>query len=345
MSNKKREPKDIIPLKRAYAAQEIRKDNGNAPIDQAIFQHAALCQTFFPYKSQDKSSSPHYWKKEQGRAVLSIQALNHENPITGETVALGIPYGAKIRLIMAFINTEIVRTQSSKIEVSDSVTAFIRNDLKLHTDGRTIRQVKDQLARLAGCIMQVSFGDVETGQSHVRRFDIVDGYDLWFPKSPDQKVLWNSYIEISERYTKGLLEHAIPLDMRAVAALSNNPMALDAYSWLVYRLHRIPRNKPQPITWVKLYEQFGTGYTRIRDFRAAFLSTLKQVKLVYPDARLEEFKDKKTGISGGLLLYNSPPAIGHKLYIPAHFKKLKESMEKRAESEKRLPSPIKKKGK
>ena len=69
---------------------------------------------------------------------------------------------------MAYINTEIVRKQSPIVEVADSMTAFIKNDLKLNTDGRTIRQVKKQLASLAGCTMSVFFGGEETNHVHVK---------------------------------------------------------------------------------------------------------------------------------------------------------------------------------
>lgn len=322
-----------LALKRAKAGYEIMKDNGNVPVDNALFQHSVLCQTFFPYKSQDKTEEPHLWERDQGRASLIIQSLEQKNPHTGERVNLGVPYGAKIRLIMAFINTEIVRKQSATVEVADSMTAFIRNDLKLNTDGHTIRQVKNQLARLAGCTMSIFLGDEETEQVKVKRVNLVEGYDLWFPKSEDQKVLWNSYIEVSKKYTEELLEHAIPLDMRAVAALANNPLAIDTYSWLVYRLHRIPRNRPQFISWAALYQQFGFGYSRIRDFRAKFETALKQVKLVYPDARIE-VASHKSGMPAGLMLHNSPTAIGQKLYIPAHLKRLKDAIKKRDQEKK-----------
>lgn len=312
-----------VPLRRAKAWYEISKDNGNAPVKQAIFQHSVLCQTFFPYRNPGETD---YWKRQQGRATLSVQALKQENPITGETVTLGIPYGAKVRLMMAFINTEIVRKQSPVIEVADSMTAFIKNDLNLDTNGRTIRQVKEQLSRLAASIVSISFADAETGR--VQRVDnkIVKGYDLWFPKSPDQKTFWSSEIHVTDDYAKSLLEHAVPLDMRAVAALSNNPMALDIYTWLAYRLHRVPRNKPVFIPWAAAYEQFGFGYSKIRQFRTAFLKNLQQVKLVYPDAKLEVADHKDSKMPAGLVLHSSPSAIGKKLYLPPNLKRWKEAI-------------------
>ena len=58
-------------------------------------------------------------------------------------------------------------------------------------------------------------------------------------------------------------------------------MALDVYTWMVQRLHRVNAEKPPFVPWVSLWEQFGQGYERIRDFRW----TLGQVKVVYDRAR------------------------------------------------------------
>ena len=79
-------------------------------------------------------------------------------------------------------------------------------------------------------------------------------------------------------------------------------MALDVYAWLAQRLHRIPPGKPQQITWVAMYEQFGQGFARLRDFRRNFLQTLHQVHAAYPQARIEADEV-------GLTLSQSPPPV------------------------------------
>lgn len=55
---------------------------------------------------------------------------------------------------------------------------------------------------------------------------IVTAFDLWFPKNK-QRVLWQ--------------KHTVPLDERALAGLAHSAMALDIYTWLAQRLHRVPR--------------------------------------------------------------------------------------------------------
>ena len=84
-------------------------------------------------------------------------------------------------------------------------------------------------------------------------------------------------------------------------------MALDAYVWLAQRLHRIAPNKPQFIPWAALYEQFGQGFGRVRDFRRRFLHTLRQVQAAYPTAVFEA--DER-----GLTLRHSRPPVAPRVH-------------------------------
>jgi hypothetical protein len=70
-------------------------------------------------------------------------------------------------------------------------------------------------------------------------------------------VLWPSTVEFSLRYFESLVQHAVPLDEEAVARLSHSAMALDVYTWLAQRLHRVNPAKPAFVPWVSLWEQFG----------------------------------------------------------------------------------------
>ncbi|MBA4067625.1 MAG: plasmid encoded RepA protein, partial [Isosphaera sp.] len=126
--------------------------------------------------------------------------------------------------------------------------------------------------------------------------------DLWYPAEPGQRVLWPSTVRLSTEYFESLARHAVPLDRRAVGALAASSLALDVYVWLAQRLHRVQPGKPQFVPWAGLYDQFGQGYARVRDFRAKFLETLRQVIAVYLDARLAT--DEK-----GVTLEHSPPPV------------------------------------
>jgi hypothetical protein len=239
------------------------------------------------------------WDRKQGTAALRIEAGSAIDPHTGEFVRLGLPFGEKPRLVLIHLASEAVRTGSPVVDVEDSMTSFARS-LRIETNGHHLRMLKDQLARLASATIRL--GVVEEGRALQVNTQIVTAFDLWFPKQPDQRVLWPSTVRLSEEYYQSLGRHAVPLDHRAIAALSSSSMALDVYVWLAQRLHRVPSRKPQFIGWATLHEQFGQGFARVRDFRRRFLQTLHQVLATYPDAKLES--DEK-----GITLFHSRPPI------------------------------------
>jgi hypothetical protein len=60
------------------------------------------------------------------------------------------------------------------------------------------------------------------------------------------------------------------------------------------------------VPWVGLFEQFGSGFSRLRDFRREFLATLQAVQAHYPAARIE-------ADAVGLVLRNSRPPVSCRL--------------------------------
>jgi replication initiator protein len=139
---------------------------------------------------------------------------------------------------------------------------------------------------------------------------IVSAFDLWFPKDERQRVLWPSTVRLSLDYFTSLQKHAVPLDERAIAALSNSAMGLDVYAWLAQRLRRVSPTSPAFIPWVALKQQFGWHYGRMRDFRRVFTQTLKVVHTQYRAANVE--LDER-----GLTLRQSPPPIKGRVTVIA----------------------------
>ena len=190
-------------------------------------------------------------------------------------------------------------SRTGYIEVEDSLTAFVKR-LGLADKGQNIRAIKDQLTRLSAATIR--FGMVRDGGAVTINSHIISKFDLWFPKDDKQRVLWSSTVRLSLDYFESLQAHAVPLDERALAALSHSAVALDLYAWLGQRLHRIPKPHRQFIPWTAVQDQFGGDYARIRKFREKFMEALRQVHAVYPAMKID--------ITGkGLFLYTSPPPV------------------------------------
>jgi hypothetical protein len=270
---------------------EAHADILDGPPDDIAFSHSVLCQTSLPYKPTDER----VWIRDQGHVSLRIEAGAARHPDTGKWVDLPLPHGEKPRLVMLHLNGEALRTGSPIIDVRDSMTAFVRA-LGIDTNGRNLRTLRDQLARLAAAHIVLGIGP------DTIKADIIRQFRVWWPDDAQQRVLWPSVVRLDTDYFNSLTKHAVPLDSRAVAALAHSALDLDIYAWLAQRLHRIPKGKPQTITWQALKAQFGPDYDRLIDFRRKFVLALKTVLTAYPSARIEE-------ADAGLALWNSPPPV------------------------------------
>ena len=262
-----------------------------------LYQHSVFCQTCLPYRNP--GDQVREWEQANGAVRLEVTAGKAMHPTSGEFVKLGLPYGPKPRLILAYLNSEAVRQQSPEIDVDRSLTSFVKR-LHLDTGGRTVVSIKDQLARLSAS--SIRLGMVRDGHALTINTQIVTAFDIWFPKDDRQRVLWPSMVKLSGDYFDSLMKHAIPLDDRALASLSGNAMALDIYCWLAQRLWRVEWGQRVFIPWSQLKAQFGWHYGRMDHFKAIFRSTLKQVHSQYAGARLE--------LDGrGMTLWHSPSPI------------------------------------
>lgn len=263
-----------------------------------LYQHSVLCQTCIPYR--DPGEKTVLWQRKNGNVRLELQAGRVLDPHINDVVNVGLPFGPKPRLVLYHLNAEAMRTQSPIITLEDSLTAFVKRTLKLDVGGRTIRGVKEQLNRLSAADFRF-FASFE-GHAVTVKGSVIEGLDLWVSKDERQRVLWPSIVQFSQRYFESLLTHAVPLSEAAVSQLSHNAMALDIYTWLAQRLHRVEEGKPVRVPWLLLKEQFGQGYDRMDNFQRVFRTTLSQVAAVYPEARFSMGRE-------GLLLSSSAPPV------------------------------------
>lgn len=293
----------LTPIQERLHKNAMAQFINPASVDDAIFQHSVLCQTFLPYRNP--GDAIRLWQQKQGNVSLALQAGNLLNPATGEYEPIGLPFGTKSRLILAHINSQAIKKQSPSLNIEDSMTAFIKS-LGLGTDGRTMQEVKEQLRRLNTSVISLGYSDGERGMQVDLK--IMKAFDLWFPKDERQRVFWTSQVQLTDDYFNSLMHHAIPLDERALAALSHNAMALDIYAWLAQRLHRIEFGKPQFVAWKNLKDQFGCNYGEMKKFKQVFRRTLAIVRLQYMKAKFEEVPNK------GLLLHHSPTPIPQKTF-------------------------------
>ena len=100
----------------------------------------------------------------------------------------------------------------------------------------------------------------------------------WNERKPDESVLFNSKIHLSEVFFNEIIHHPMPLDMNILKALKRCSLSLDLYLWTAYRTFAL--NRQVRITWRQVYRQFGVDPTKanahrtVQDFRRKVLREL-----------------------------------------------------------------------
>jgi hypothetical protein len=254
------------------------------------FMARALVQATMPH-SQPPT---HVFERTNGAFTLTMMA----------PPKVGLPYGSMPRLVLAWLTTEAVRTKSRILVLGDSLSGFMRQLGLVPTGGRwgSITRLRMQAHRLfASTVSCLYEGDAR--ERAEAGFRIADRHMLWWdPKSPEQTELYGSSITLSEASYREIVARPVPIDLRALRALSRSPMQLDLYVWLTYRMSYLRRATTVP--WPLLQLQFGAEYHRARDFKAAFVDHLRKVLSVYRTAHVDP-------TPAGLRLHPSSPHIRH----------------------------------
>ena len=221
-----------------------------------------------------------------------------------------LPYGTLPRLLLAWACTEAVRTQSRTLVLGASLSEFMRKlGITSHSGGgrgdRT--RLRNQMQRLFSASVQLSHRSAQG--HHVIADHIASTMNLWWnPRRPDEPVLWNSTIELGEKFFDEIIHHPVPLDMNILKAMKRSSLGLDICLWLTYRLFNL--SAPLRLTWRQLYRQFGVNPDRtdtrtVDAFRTDVLRELAKLETAWPAL------DYRTA-RGHLVLNPSPPLIAPK---------------------------------
>ena len=267
--------------RRRDAIREVIENEPGAP-DNVQHIHSVLALCGLPYR---EPRGEREFFREYGRNTLSIMSGRLKDPRTGQMEIQGLPYGPKARLLLLHLCTEAVRQRSAKVEVASSLSGFIRQMGFPVTGGDrgTLRQFKEQLNRLAACTMQIGLWD-GASRSSTLNVPPFRQLDIWLTGSSEQGLLWSSTVQFHAEFYENLIQHALPVDIRAARAFAGSARKLDMLFWMGYRLRSLQR--PLRLTWDNLHKQFGADNASIRSFKQAFKGDLAHIKEVFPRLRV-----------------------------------------------------------
>ena len=237
----------------------------------------------------------HQYKRVNGPYTLGMTAgINNK-----------LPFGNLPRLLLAWVTTEAVRTQSRVLILGNSLSEFMRELGVYSSSGGVHIRLRNQMRRLFQCHVQLVY-EYEHGEQFIAS-QIADRGEFWWnPRKPHERSLWESKIELGEKFFQEIIRHPVPLDMNALKALKRSPLGLDLYMWLAYRTFSLHR--PMRLSWKKIYRQFGVDPARagdnvtVQNLRKKVLRELVKIKLAWPDLNYSTAK-------GVLILSPSEPSI------------------------------------
>lgn len=205
----------------------------------------------------------------------------------------GLPYGTIPRLLLVWITTEAVKTQSRELILGNNLSEFMNKLGLVPTGGRwgSITRLKEQANRLFSCTIAWRYKPA-SGPGSKGIYTIItrenEGEIYWWDtkKDPDQTNLFDSVITLHYDFYKEIIAAPIVIRLETLKAIKQSSLAVDIYTWLTYR--NSYAKKPSKISWEDLQFQFGAGYPLTsqgkRNFKKKFIQALKKVELVYPEA-------------------------------------------------------------
>ena len=283
--------REMLPAKQRLladiAAEVMSDDNQRIGIS-----YTGFCLTALPHKRLEDNAP---WEKRGYKVTLLVEPGRLRT--AGKTKLYGVPYGARARMILLYLQTQAIRTQSREVALGGSMRDWMAR-MGLSVGGETARALREQAARISACSLKFFWEDANS--DGFERGAIVRSGLRFHAEDVAQGSLWEDRVVLDEAFYAALRDHPVPVLETAIRQLRDRSMSLDIYVWLAWRCHQLSR--PTPISWVALHSQFGGGYKAVRQFKPRFTEALAAAAAAYPEARvgLEE---------SGIILHPSRPPI------------------------------------
>ena len=245
MSDPSRPVSGFVPLGDMAAAVDLPGGRGLSPVTpQARHHFTTLQQVNQLVEASEAEPDLGFMARLLALCSLprsnpgsQIRYIRHNGPYTLAMTAgvnTRLPYGTLPRLLLAWVCTEAVRTQSRELVLGRSLYEFMRKlgmeDRSGGVHGERTR-LRNQMTRLFGCSVTLIYENA-SGFARVSSF-VADKHEFWWDtKRPDEPSLWESKIHLGEQFFQEIIAHPIPLDMNILRSLKRSPLGLDLYLWL-----------------------------------------------------------------------------------------------------------------
>ena len=259
------------------------------------YSYSAWCLAGLPHRDLPAGDN---WLIETDFARLLIRPGIRLRDDNSQEV-LRVPMGSFARLLLIDWQTEALERGSREINMGRSASAIVAR-IGVGRGGPSNSKVVDQLERLATCSVDFAFGTDRKGvivnQRLVEAFEYVANPD---PRAKTGTRLIERII-LSQAFFDELRRHPVLVDRAAILDLTTSPLAIDIYLWLAFRLHSLP--KETPVSWDRLWKQFGPKVGKLKNFRPQFEGPLHLALSAYSTAKVRISER-------GLMLEPSPSPV------------------------------------
>lgn len=272
--------------------EKLQKRSLFAPDDDQAYLTKFLVQVTLPHRQP--VDNPDFWERKNGRYSICITPGSMTEG--GVRKRLGYPAGAIPRLILLWMNREVVRHGDRKLCLGNSLSVFMEN-IGLNARNGSINSVRSDRKRLHKQMMnlfrsQIEFSLSDCNHTAWKDFNVAPQGEVWWDFYSEGEYLFDSWIELGEHFYEALLQGPVPLSTHALRELKGSSLELDLYSWSVYATFTaMKRRHPFRISWARLHQNLGADYSRERDFKRKATLALKKIAKVYPELRLDEEGD------------------------------------------------------
>ncbi|MFA7555978.1 MAG: replication protein RepA [Spongiibacteraceae bacterium] len=248
--------------------------------NKATPAYASLMVTSLPHRQPMDGEHPaSLWRRQIGHDEYLLESGYYE-----DGSMIGIPFGAKARLALIYIHTQMIGQGSSVLDVPHTRNAFLKA-LDMPGGGMSYKHITDQTRRISACRMTISRDGLQTWSGVLTDNFIYDA-GLFSPSSQRLESAGLARQTVfSKDFYRLTVKNKIKLNYQAIQIINDNSWAIDLYIWLASELHRL--KEPRLRDWETLELGLGVKFSRPRQLRSTLIKALQLVRAVYPQASVE----------------------------------------------------------
>ena len=265
------------------------------------------------------------FSRSDGSVSLSIATSPFTLP-DGTDISVGVPYGARSRLIILWFTTACRANKSTNSRWLDigSVEGWL-DEVGITANQDSVASAKEQLIRLTFANFTMIME--QEGFDYFRTDKLIES--VVFQKEDMKHYSVGDYgrvrfplgIELSAKaHSRFMSNDVIPVSNEALRKIANNAMSIDLLLYMHYKLPFISPGESELLTWKKLIKQFGNGETQGK-FRQVFDASIQKALDAYDGANIDVTPE-------GLVLRHSDPIRVTKMFAASGNRKPKAELQR-----------------